>query len=188
MSRVPERPNPRLTMIERQAAAGLLAVALACCSACRQDSPADDGAAPADDGAVPADDAVMPADDGVMTREEMYYSEAASQAAADGPPLVKVVASDTGEPVPGALVGLTLIGPDGGDGGFNYFLTRDDGIALRHRPLEAGRYQPHIEPNPESRFSLTHWRRGEPYVVVAQDGSTSVPTLRLNAQGAGTDE
>ena len=74
-----------------------------------------------------------------------------------GLPLVKVVAADTGKPVPEVFVGLTLIGPDGGDGGYQEFLTGSDGVAPRWLRLYPGRYQYHIRPHPDSRYANTEW-------------------------------
>jgi len=111
-----------------------------------------------------------------------YYCFINAEANATGPPLAKVVAADSGAPVADVIVCTTLIGPDGGDGGFQCFATDETGIAHRTHRLTPGRYQPHLNPNPTSGFVTTEWKRGEPYIVVAEDGTSSVPTLRLQTR------
>jgi hypothetical protein len=113
----------------------------------------------------------------------VYNRDVARHRKNDDVPLVRVVAEDTNEPVPGVFVGLTLIGPDGGDGGFQRFLTDSNGIVQRWHAMRAGWYQPHIRPRPGSRFVRTEWRRGEPYVIIAEDGTTTVPDLILRVDG-----
>jgi hypothetical protein len=115
-------------------------------------------------------------------RARFYEVVQRQQAGRTGPPMAKVVAADSGEPVAGAIVCMTLIGPDGGDGGFQCFVTNEAGIAHNTLRLAPGRYQPHLVPDPASRFVTTQWKRGEPYIVVAEDGTTAVPTLRLQTQ------
>lgn len=117
-----------------------------------------------------------------MNRAIFYYCFINATTDATGPPLAKVVAADSGEPVADVIVCVTLIGPDGGDGGFQCFATDEAGIAHRTHRLTPGRYQPHLQPNPTSDFASTHWKRGEPYIVVAEDGTTAVPTLRLQTK------
>ena len=118
----------------------------------------------------------------VWSPAERHEADVREMSKTSGPPLLKVVARDTGEPVADVFVGMTLIGADGGDGGFHRFLTRDDGVALLHHPISPGRYQPHLEPSPASRYVHTEWSRGDPYVVVGNDGSSSIPVLRLDVR------
>ncbi len=118
-------------------------------------------------------------------RIEFYRDIVDAQSGVDGPSLLRVVAADDGKPVRNVIVGLTRIGPDGGDGGFKSFLTDSDGVARRHIPLHPGRYQWQLTPSVDSRYIQTYWRLGMPYISVAADGTTSVPTLCLQS---GADE
>ncbi|WP_145196834.1 hypothetical protein [Thalassoglobus polymorphus] len=120
-----------------------------------------------------------------INRAAFYQRVVKEQAKVTGPPLAKVVAIDSGEPVEGTIIGMTLIGPDGGDGGFYCFVTQESGLAPLHRPLTPGRYQYHLEPDPDSRFDRTEWRRNQPYIIVASDGTTTVPTLQLEVAAGG---
>ncbi|MDV6033572.1 MAG: hypothetical protein F9B45_26470 [Phycisphaera sp. RhM] len=115
-----------------------------------------------------------------LNRSTFYDRVVEEQATVTGTPLAKVVAMDSGEPVAGVIIGMTLIGADGGDGGFQCFTTQQAGIALRHLTLAPGRYQYHLDPDPNSRYAPTLWRRGQPYLVVANDGTTAVPVLKLD--------
>ncbi|WP_372896826.1 hypothetical protein [Stieleria sp.] len=119
-----------------------------------------------------------------LHRSTFYDRVIKEQATVTGPPLAKVVAMDSGEPVAGVIIGMTLIGPDGGDGGFQCFTTLQAGIAFRHLPLAPGRYQYHLDPDPKSRFAPTQWHRGQPYLVVANDGTTGAPVLKLGVRVA----
>ncbi|WP_146462665.1 hypothetical protein [Rubripirellula tenax] len=141
---------------------------------------------------------VLPACDNRQSRPtsmrssgEQYDAQLAKYADRHGPPLVKVVSADNGDPVPDVFVGMTLIGPDGGDGGFEQFLTRADGIAERWSRLSPGRYQYHARPRPDGRFVRTEWRRGDPYFtvdesggIVDSSGTAIVPTITLQTGGS----
>lgn len=102
-----------------------------------------------------------------------------------GLPIVKVLSADRGEPVSNVIIGLTLIGPDGGDGGFQCSVTDEAGVAHNHLHLAPGRYQYQLMPDPKSRFVQTNWIRSQPYVVVSNDGTTSIPSLRLEVDSGG---
>jgi hypothetical protein len=119
----------------------------------------------------------------MWTTAEQFDADIEEYRGRDGPPLLKVVSSDSGEPVPNVFVGMTLIGPDGGDGGFQEFLTGSDGVAPRWLQLTPGRYQFHLRPHPDSRYVRTEWRKSDPYVVVSATGETSVPTLTIDTDG-----
>ena len=121
----------------------------------------------------------------LKNRNEFHRDIVNAQSGVNGPSLLRVVSSDDGKPVRNVIVGLTRIGPDGGDGGFKPFLTDSEGFARRHIPLHPGRYQWHLTPSVDSRYIQTYWRSGMPYISVAADGKTSVPTLCLKS---GTDE
>jgi hypothetical protein len=121
---------------------------------------------------------------GAIKRAMFYSRVVQEQANVTGPPLAKVVAIDSGEPVAGAIIAMTLIGQDGGDGGYQCFVTQVSGLARLHHSLNPGRYQYHLDPDPESRFVHTEWRRDQPYIIVASNGTTAVPTLQLEV-GAG---
>ena len=71
----------------------------------------------------------------------------------NGPTFAKIIDKDSGEPVAGAIINMTLIGPDGGDGGFQQFLTDADGHAHLTIPMMKGRYQYHLDPGPNSQFA-----------------------------------
>ncbi|WP_442505882.1 hypothetical protein SH528x_004695 [Novipirellula sp. SH528] len=133
--------------------------------------------------AVPACDTATPTPRSMWTTTEQFDADVEEYGRRNGPPLLKVVSADTGEPVPNVFVGMTLIGPDGGDGGYQQFLTGPDGVAPRWLPLTPGRYQFHLRPHPNSRFVHTEWRRSDPYVVVSDAGDTTVPTLTIDTDG-----
>jgi hypothetical protein len=132
---------------------------------------------------VPACDTTSPTPRSMWTTAEQFDADVEDFAGRSGPPLVKVVSADTGQPVPNVFVGLTLIGPDGGDGGFQEFLTKEDGVAPRWLRLTPGRYQYHLRPHPDSRYTRTEWRRSDPYIIVSETGDTSVPALTLKNGG-----
>ncbi len=97
-----------------------------------------------------------------------------------GPTKIRVIASDTKEAVPGVILETTLIGPDGGDGGFETTLTNNDGFAHLHPSLSPGRYQIDLVPDPDSRFADKDWNRGELYLQIMPDGSCSIRILELD--------
>ena len=123
----------------------------------------------------------------VKERYAKFYEDFLSrQTNVKGPPLAKVLSADRGEPVANVIIGMTLIGPDGGDGGYLCIVTDKDGIAHNTpRALAAGRYQYQLMPDPKSRFDQTYWRRDQPYIVIADYGTTSVPTLHLEVDRDG---
>ena len=133
--------------------------------------------------AAPACEKTTPIPRSMWTRAEQFDADIEEYRGRSGPPLLKVVSADSGEPVPHVFVGMTLIGPDGGDGGFQEFLTGSDGVAPRWLRLTPGRYQFHLRPHPDSRFVRTEWRRSDPYVVVSEAGDTNVPTLTIQTNG-----
>ncbi len=121
---------------------------------------------------------------------EQFDAKLAEYADKTGPPLVKVVSADDGEPVPNILVGMILIGPDGGDGGYQQFLTGPDGIADRWLNLAPGRYQYHMRAGPGGRFVHTEWRRGDTYIRIDTSGNTLnssgepiLPTITIQTGG-----
>lgn len=119
-------------------------------------------------------------------RYARFYSHVLRQEVQlSGPPMVKVLSADRREPVANVIVGMTLIGPDGGDGGFHCFVTDESGVAYNHRQLPAGRYQHSLMPDPKSGFARTSWTHGQPFVVVSHDGTTSVPSLLLDVKTGG---
>ena len=71
----------------------------------------------------------------------------------DGPAFARTVEKGSDKPKSGVIVNLTLIGPDGGDGGFQQFLTDADGYAHLKIPMMKGRYQYHLDPGPNSQFA-----------------------------------
>lgn len=122
----------------------------------------------------------------IQNRHAKYYEDVLRQQTnASGRPIAKVLSADRDKPVSNVIVGMTLIGPDGGDGGFFSFVTDETGIAHSDWPLTPGRYQYHLMPDPKSRFNRTYWRRGQPYVVISKDGTTSMPSLLLNVKSGG---
>jgi len=101
-----------------------------------------------------------------------------------GPAVLRVVDGD-GIPVGNVKVSLTLIGPDGGDGGFEYVVTNAEGVARSRETMQAGRYQYGMMPPPNSKFKWTNWKAGSPYITMPQDDSHGcqdlVISLRKNA-------
>lgn len=115
-------------------------------------------------------------------RIDFYRRIVAEQSGVNGPPLLRIVSADDGSPVCHVIVGLTLIGPDGGDGGWKPFLTDANGYARQHIPLRSGRYQWHLIPSVESQYDRHYWEPRMPYVVVASDDTTTVPTFCLHTR------
>ncbi|KAA0135841.1 hypothetical protein FYZ48_17070 [Gimesia chilikensis] len=112
---------------------------------------------------------------------EKYYEDVLRRETDfSGPPMAKVISADLGAPVSNVIIGMTLIGPDGGDGGSQSFVTDEAGIAHQHIRLAPGRYQYHLTPDPKTRFTWTGWTPGQPYIVISGDETTSLPLLRLD--------
>lgn len=92
---------------------------------------------------------------------------------------IRVIASDTLEPVSGAIFETILIGPDGGDGGFHGYTTDENGALLTTQYLHPGRYQIYIRPPKGSRYAVTQFHEPETYLVVRGDGSYSPTEFRM---------
>ena len=83
---------------------------------------------------------------------------------------VVVVAPDNKTPVPNVGVDLTLIGPDGGDGGFQTGMTDAKGRLRFLGPLRPGRYQYSLTTVEDGELRVREWRRGDPYLRVLPNG------------------
>lgn len=92
---------------------------------------------------------------------------------------IRVVAADTLEPVSGAEFQTILIGPDGGDGGFNRYTTDADGSVLTTEYLYPGRYQIFIASPEGSRYEVTQYHEQESYLVVRDDGTYSPSEFKM---------
>ena len=92
---------------------------------------------------------------------------------------IQVIAEDTKEPISEVILETTLIGPDGGDGGFQTTATDEDGFCYLHPSVSQGRYQFDLVPNPESRYADKNWRGGDPYLSIRHDGSSSIRIIEL---------
>ena len=117
-------------------------------------------------------------DHGKLLYYERHFQQLAGQ---NGVPFMRVVTSDTGQPVAHVLVEMTLIGPDGGDGGYQTYLAKTDGYATLHVPLHRGRYQYGLVPPPDSRFRETQWRRSDRYLTF-RDGLCHPAQVRVESR------
>ena len=98
------------------------------------------------------------------------------------PPIyLRIVASDTLRPVEGVRVDYTLIGDDGGDGGFSRDFTTADGSVLLTGYCGPGRYQIQLRPPAGSRFGETEFASPETLLTVAKDGSYQPTEYRISA-------
>ena len=97
---------------------------------------------------------------------------------------VRVLASDNLGPVAGATIEATLIGDDGGDGGFAQFVTDAQGVAVIDQALWPGRYQIYLRPPQQSRYHETTFTIEETMLVVCNDGSYSPTEFRLGVNHA----
>ena len=118
-----------------------------------------------------------------QTRERNFTQLSSGNLAENGVQArIRVVATDTLEPVEGAEFETILIGPDGGDGGFNAYTTDKNGGLLTTEYLYPGRYQIFIAPPKGSRFEVTQFYEPETYLVVRDDGSYSPSEFRMNVK------
>ncbi|KAA5538504.1 hypothetical protein FYK55_27580 [Roseiconus nitratireducens] len=97
---------------------------------------------------------------------------------------IRVIASDTLEPVVGASFQTILIGPDGGDGGFHEYTTDENGGLLTTKYLFPGRYQIYIKPPIGSRYAVTQFHEPETYLVVRGDGTYSPKEFKMAVTGS----
>lgn len=82
-------------------------------------------------------------------------------------------------PVHDASIELTLIGPDGGDGGFADFVTNEMGIATVNKSLWPGRYQVNIRAPQGKQLHDAEFSKPESLLVVLKNGSYSPREFRL---------
>ncbi len=75
----------------------------------------------------------------------------------------------------------TLIGYDGGDGGFSNDFTDEDGRVLLTGYCGPGRYQIRLTSPAGSRFSKTSFSSPELLLTVAKDGSYHPTEYRISA-------
>jgi hypothetical protein len=115
----------------------------------------------------------------MWTEAERFEADLSTAVPPTGAVIASVHADDGGPVGWDVFVGLTLIGPDGGDGGFQEFLVGRDG-QLRIPPQFApGRYQYDLRPHPRSPYRHTFWRNGDPYLVVPPLPGVPPPRLYL---------
>ena len=86
---------------------------------------------------------------------------------------LRLLAADDRRPVPRCRVAFTLIGPDGGDGGFQSSASDTRGIVKIPAYLSPGRYQVSIECPGQSRYVHTEYASDEEYLLIRPDGSYS---------------
>ncbi|MEM6691097.1 MAG: hypothetical protein AAF664_16835 [Planctomycetota bacterium] len=103
---------------------------------------------------------------------------------------IRLLASDTREPVSYCLVDFILIGPDGGNGGYVMSSSGRDGVVKIPRMLSPGRYQIEIDPsrNPTGRFKRTSYHTNDGYLMI-RSNRTYTPTeylvdVRRNVTGS----
>jgi hypothetical protein len=88
---------------------------------------------------------------------------------------LRLLSADTREPVPLCMVDFILIGPDGGDGGFQYKISDRRGIVELPVSLSPGRYQIEIDPtrNKDKRFLQTSYHSKDTYLLIRPDKTYS---------------
>lgn len=92
---------------------------------------------------------------------------------ASGAKTVRVQQRSANQPISNAIVRLTLIGPDGGDGGFQSFATDKDGFLRLHHPILSGRYQFDVILPPTNPDRFKAWTRDLGYLMVSAGSPTS---------------
>lgn len=105
---------------------------------------------------------------------ESYEAAAQRLLPSAGKRITRLQDASSGQPISNAIVRLTLIGPDGGDGGFQMFATDEDGFLRLHHPLRPGRYQYDVILSPTNRDRFKAWTEKLPYLAVAADPSESL--------------
>lgn len=90
---------------------------------------------------------------------------------------IRLVAADTIEPVANAQFQPTLIGADGGDGGFHTYMSdRHGDVIVGESP---GRYQLYIDPPENSRYEVTQYYGEGNYLVIRDDGSCAPSEFKV---------
>ncbi len=118
------------------------------------------------------------------TKEQQFSQLAAGTLASNGVRArIRIIASDTLEPVAGASFQTILIGPDGGDGGYHEYTTDGNGSLVTTKYLHPGRYQIYIKPPTGSRYAVTQFHEPETYLVVRDDGTYSPKEFKLAVIG-----
>jgi hypothetical protein len=115
----------------------------------------------------------------VAFRQDPPTSSQGDAAAAPRNVRLRIVAGDTLQPVEGVGVQYTLIGDDGGDGGYADDFTSADGSTLLTGYCGPGRYQIHLIPPDGSRFRKTAYTSPETMLMVAKDGSHHPAEYRI---------
>ena len=92
---------------------------------------------------------------------------------------IRVISAQTGKPMPNVVIMLTLIGPDGGDGGARTFRTDVDGYAYVYGKENPGRYQYHLTYEEDSMIRSKNWRRGDPYLTLSSNTASKPTVLEL---------
>lgn len=96
---------------------------------------------------------------------------------------LRILAADTREPAGRCHVAFTLIGPDGGDGGFQRSFSDRRGIAKLPSYLSPGRYQIEIEGHgPSSPYARTSYHTDADYLLIRPDGSYSPLEYLVNVK------
>lgn len=88
---------------------------------------------------------------------------------------LRLLAADTREPVALCRVDFILIGPDGGDGGFQMAISDRRGIVKLPAYLSPGRYQIEIDPvrNADKRLVHTSYSSANDYLLIRPDKTYS---------------
>ncbi|MEM9645869.1 MAG: hypothetical protein AAF989_12835 [Planctomycetota bacterium] len=116
----------------------------------------------------------------VSTWAERHEAEVERHNRFNGPPLCRVVASDTGELVPDVLVCVRPVDSESDDVPYKVYATNEKGVAVHFGELKPGRYEYTLAPHPKSRFLHTFREPSDVCVVIDEDGASSVPVLVLN--------
>lgn len=96
---------------------------------------------------------------------------------------VRLIAADTLEPVEGCRFETILIGPDGGDGGFWFSFSNEEGLAALCPYLGPGRYQIYIKPPADSRYRVTQYTKPGTYLIIDESGSSSPVEFKVDVKG-----
>ena len=115
----------------------------------------------------------------VALRQEPPTSSQGDAPAARRNVRLRIVAGDTLQPVEGVGVQYTLIGDDGGDGGYAGDFTNVEGSTLLTGYCGPGRYQIHLITPAGSRFRRTAYTSPETMLMVAKDGSYQPAEYRI---------
>lgn len=95
---------------------------------------------------------------------------------------LRLLAANNRQPAARCRVAFTLIGPDGGDGGFQSAISDRRGIVKLPAYLSAGRYQIEIEGHGPSPYVWTSYHTDRDFLLIRPDGTYSPLEYLVNVR------